>query len=274
LSAVHSLLCGGEPVNASVLRRFLDVYTSAGLDPVALRPCYGLAESTLAVSFTPRGQGLRTDRVSGRALSEQGYANAALGAEEAVEVVDCGMPFPGHEIVAIDTEGVVCTERWVGEIWVRGPSVAAGYANDAAETADAFRADGWLRTGDRGYLAEGRLHVTGRLKDVLVVNGRNVDPQSVEWLAETVPGVRLGGVVAFTRPGTDTEEVVVVAECRPGQEAEVRSAVRKVVAQHLGLRIAEVIAARPGTVLKTTSGKPRRSEMRARHLAGVSKAPA
>lgn len=268
LSAAHTLLCGGEPVSPRTLRHFADAHRVAGLDPAALRPCYGLAESTLAVSVAPRGTAFHPDRVSWARLRDHDLAAPCGDDEEAVEVVGCGPPLPGHEARVVGATGLPRAERQVGEIWVRGPSVCAGYLDGAPDRPTPVTDDGWLRTGDRGYLADGVLHPAGRLKDVLVVQGRNIDPQRVEWAAEAVDGVRAGGAVAFTRPGTDTEEVVVVAECRPHGSGSVAGAVRETVSQRLGLSVADVVAVGPGTVAKTTSGKPRRQEMRRRYLLG------
>ncbi|MGR6320045.1 AMP-binding protein [Micromonospora soli] len=242
LSALRILGCGAEPINAATLQRFVAAYAPANLDAAALTPCYGLAEATLAVSFAA---GLRAD---------------------AAGTVDCGRPVPGHEVAVVDAAGSSCPAGQVGEIWVRGPSVAAGYLDQPAP--ETFRSDGWLRTGDLGYLDGGGLYVTGRAKDLLVVRGANTDPQRVEWAASTVPGVRDGGAVAFTRPGEETEEVVVVVECAPNAADAVPDAVRAAVAEGLGLAVAEVVRVRPGAVPKTTSGKPRRRETRRRYLAG------
>ncbi|MFJ6573288.1 AMP-binding protein [Streptomyces sp. NPDC091292] len=293
LSRVRVLGCGGEPVNASTLRRFTEAYAPAGLDPAALLPCFGLAESTLAVTFGARARGARTDAISPTALRDTDRAvpldadpgtqsdaepdarpdARSDGAEAPLEVINCGRPFPGHEVTVVDGLGARRPDRRVGEIWVRGPSVAAGYVGDAEATAETFREDGWLRTGDRGYLADGELHITGRLKDVLVVNGRTIDPTRLEWLVEAVPGVRAGGVVAFTRPSPYTEEVVVVVECRRDAAPDLDRAIREVVAEHFALTVGEVVTAGPGTILRTTSGKPRRQEMRRRYLAGPPAVP-
>ena len=181
--------------------------------------------------------------------------------------MDCGRPAPGHEVAVVGAAGAPRAGGEVGEVWVRGPSVTAGYLGEPA--ADAFRPDGWLRTGDLGYLdGDGHLYVTGRSRDVLVVRGVSTDPQRVEWAAATVPGVREGGVVAFTRPGPETEEVVVVAECASRLVASVPEAVRVAVAESVGLAVADVVRVTAGTIPKTTSGKPRRQETRRRYLAG------
>jgi fatty-acyl-CoA synthase len=230
LSRVRVLGCGAEPVHAPTLLRFAEAYGAAGLRPEAFTPSYGLAEATLAVSMA---HGLRTHN----------------------GVVDCGRTVPGQEVSIVD-----------GEIWVRGASVAAGYLDEPAP--DTFRPDGWLRTGDLGYLHDGGLHVTGRRKDVLIVRGANTDPQHVEWAAATVPGVRESGVVAFTRPGADTEEVVLVVECPLNAPSTVEDQVRAAVLEPLGLSVSDVVRVRPGTIPKTTSGKPRRQETRRRYLAG------
>lgn len=243
LSCMRVLGCGAEPINAAAVSRFLAAYAPAGLDPAALAPAYGLAEATLAVSFA---SGLRAD---------------AAGA------VDCGRPVPGHEVAVVGAAGGLRASGEAGEVWVRGPSVAAGYLGEPAP--DVFRRDGWLRTGDLGYLDEGgNLYITGRAKDVLVVRGVSIDPHRVEWAAATVPGVREGGVVAFTRPGPETEEVVVVAECASRALHSLPEAVRVAVAGSVGLAVADVAGVPAGTIPKTTSGKPRRQETRRRYLAG------
>jgi fatty-acyl-CoA synthase len=243
LSCVRVLGCGAEPVNAAALSRFLAAYAPAGLDPAAVTPAYGLAEATLAVSFA---SGLRSDTA---------------------DAVDCGCPVPGHEVAVVEAPGVPRASGEIGEVWVRGPSVAAGYLGEPAS--DAFRRDGWLRTGDLGYLdGDGHLYITGRTKDVLVARGVSTDPHRVEWAAASVPGVREGGVVAFTRPGPETEEVVVVAECANRALRGLREAVRLAVAESVGLAVADVVRVPAGTIPKTTSGKPRRQETRRRYLAG------
>ena len=268
LSRVRVLGCGGEPVNAGTLARFAEAYGPLGLDPAALMPCYGLAESTLAVTFARRGTIPRPDRVSQRALLGDDRAVPAADGEAAVEVVNCGRAFPGHEVAVFDAEENLLPDRSVGEVWARGPSVARGYEGEQEATSTTFRQDGWLRTGDRGYLVDGMLHLSGRLKDVLVVNGQNIDPQRIEWLVESLEGVRAGGVVAFSCPGPDSEEVVVIAECHTVATRDLGDGVRRIVGESLPLSIGRTVAVRPGTIARTTSGKPRRQEMRRRYLAG------
>lgn len=272
LSGVRVLGCGGEPINPAVIRAFVAAYAPAGLDPAAVLACYGLAESTLAVTFAPRRAPLAVDWVRRTALhdldlAEPAKPDPAAHDPDVVEVPDCGRVFAGHELQVVDGSGRRLPDRAVGEIRVRGPSVARGYFGEPAASRQTFGADGWLRTGDRGYLVDGSLHVTGRRRDLLVVNGRNADPHRVEWLVETLPGVRAGGVVAFTCPDEATERVVVVAETR-ASAAGLSDLVRGAVSEHFGLAVSEVLLRKPGTIAKTTSGKPRRQEMRRRYLAG------
>ncbi|WP_280430663.1 AMP-binding protein, partial [Nocardia brasiliensis] len=229
LDHVRVLGCGAEPINHAVLQHFLSTFAPAGLQPEALTPCYGLAEATLAVALAPPDHPYRVDRIragelsGGRAVPFDPEIAAPVSAEpenyptpviseESATIVSCGPPLAGHQIVVRDDVGEAVAERSIGEIWVRGPSIAHAYLGAVSATHHTFRPDGWLRTGDLGYLADGELFVTGRVKDLLILNGRNIDPQRVEWVAETVAGVRAGGVVACTPPGTGSEELVVVAE--------------------------------------------------------------
>ncbi|MFG2721466.1 AMP-binding protein [Streptomyces sp. NPDC048416] len=269
LSRVRVLLCGGEPIRRESVQPFVDLYAPSGLQASAVRAAYGLAESTLALTFGRKG--LHTERIDTGALRHRGRAHPVGPGCDGLEIVSCGRALPGHSLHIRDEHGSSCPPRTVGEVWAKGPSTAVGYAGDEAGSRHAFRADGWLRTGDRGYLTEGgELYIVGRCKDVLVVNGHNIDPQRVEWAAETVPGVRPNGAVAFTRPGADTEEVVVVVECLPGPADDVAEQIRKAVSRQEGIFVADVVLGRAGTVLRTTSGKPRRQQMRTDYLATFS----
>ncbi|WP_280465282.1 AMP-binding protein, partial [Nocardia brasiliensis] len=286
LDQVRVLGCGAEPINHAVLQYFLNTFAPAGLEPEALTPCYGLAEATLAVALaTPdrpyRVDHIRADELSGgRAVPLDPETAARIPAEtesnatstvseDTAAIVGCGPPLAGHQIAVRDDAGETVAERSIGEIWVRGPSIAHAYLGAVSATHHTFRPDGWLRTGDLGYLAEGELFVTGRVKDLLILNGRNIDPQRVEWVAETVAGVRAGGVVACTRPGSGSEELVVVAECRTADTTKIPAALREAVAAALGIPVHDVATVAPGTVPRTTSGKPPPQETRRRVLEGA-----
>ena len=284
LSALRLAGCGAEPVHASTLRDFARRFAPYGFSAAAFAPSYGMAESTLAIAF---GRGLRVDRVRRDALTAGGRAVPAAPAAppaappagvavaapepEAVELVGCGAPFPGHALRIVDAAGRPLPERRVGEIAVRGPSVAAGYFRDPAATAATFR-DGWLRSGDLGYLAGGQLFVCGRRKDLLVVNGRKYHPQDVEWAAGAVPGVREGKVVAFstTPPGWEREAVVVAVETRSEVTPEALGPqLRAAVARATGLQVDVVLGAESGSLPKTSSGKAQRALARSLYLSGA-----
>jgi fatty-acyl-CoA synthase len=230
-----------------------------------------MAEATLAISFSEIGVPLALDVIQKEPYHASGLARPASEAEvprSQVAFVPCGRPIAGHRILIVDDEGNPLPERHIGEVVFQGPSVAAGYHGDAEETRRSFTADG-LRTGDCGYLAEGILYVTSRKKDLLIINGRNHDPQTVEWAAAEVPGLRKGNVVAFTRPGRATEEVVIVAELRGGDAATVARQVRGHIQTKLSLPVAEILLLVPGELPKTSSGKVKRSKTRQQYLEGT-----
>ncbi len=273
LSSVKMMGCGAEPINASVMDEFVARFGRAGLRPEALCPCYGMAEATLAISFASPAERVRVDVVDGASLARDGHAApVAEDAAGAQRVVGCGRAIPGHRLSVVDDGGRMLPDRRVGEIRVAGPSVTPGYDEDPEATAATYRpaADGpWLHTGDLGYLVDGEIFPCGRKKDLLIVHGRNHPPQAVEWAAERVEGVRKGTVVAFTVPGTDTEQLVVVsetAEADPGRLEAMAASVQEVVAAELMLTVADVRFARPGEVSKTSSGKLRRGHARAEYL--------
>lgn len=263
--------CGAEPIRAENLQAFADKFAPIGFDQRAFISCYGMAESTLAISFSKLGAGVTTDVVDGSALWSQGRA-LPIEAEspQAAPIVQCGSAFEDHEIhvFALDDESSEkpLGEREVGEIRLRGPSVTAGYFNEVEKTREAF-AGGWLRTGDLGYLAGGNVHICGRSKEVIIVNGRNYYPQDLEWEAGKVEGVRKGNVVAFgtLKPHNDRERVVITFETVVTDEAPLQALkgeVRRVVQQALGLTVDDVVPLAPGLLPKTSSGKLQRSKTR------------
>jgi acyl-CoA synthetase (AMP-forming)/AMP-acid ligase II len=263
--------CGAEPIRAENLRAFADRFAPVGFDERAFVCCYGMAESTLAVSFSKLGQGVRTDVVKGDLLWSKGRAEpAAPGSETATPIVECGEAFEGHEIqvFALDDEASErpLGEREVGEVRLRGPSLMAGYFNEPELTREAF-AGGWLKTGDIGYLASGKVHICGRSKEVIIVNGRNYYPQDLEWEAGKVAGVRKGNVVAFgtMKPQNDRERVVICFETSVAGEAErqaQKGEVRRAVQQAVGLTVDDVVPLGAGVLPKTSSGKLQRAKTR------------
>jgi fatty-acyl-CoA synthase len=268
LSCLKVVGCGAEPIHAGTMRAFVDKMAPAGLKPESLLPCYGMAEATLAMTFVGLDERLRIDAIDADACYEEGRAAPANGGQR-LELVSCGRPFPGHEIGVFGDDGRRLGEREIGEIRFRGPSVAGGYFRNPEATRAAFGADGWLRTGDLGYLAGGELYISGRKKDILIIHGRNYYPQAIEWLAEDVEGVRKGNVVAFSVPGADTEEVVIVAETTATPEARpaIATKVRIHLNQALSLAVADVVLIGVGELPKTSSGKVQRRKTREQYLA-------
>ena len=256
LSKIRIAGCGAEPINAQVMRSFIDRFAPAGFDPKALLPCYGMAESTLAITFHDHDKPIVVDRVDAAAL-KAGRAEPAREGAPVVEIVSCGHSFPNHEVKISDEAGAVLPERQVGEILLRGPSVTSGYFGNAEATADAFR-DGWLRTGDLGYVAGGQLHICGRIKDLIIVRGANYHPQDIEWAVAEVPGVRRDNVVAFSVTRDGEERLAIAAECNSTDAAELRKAITAKVNEVCGLNVEEVAMVRVGSLPKTSSGKAQR----------------
>jgi fatty-acyl-CoA synthase len=263
--------CGAEPIRAENLKAFADKFASVGFSEKAFVCCYGMAESTLAISFSKLGTGVNVDVVEGEKLwSERHAVPVAEGAERAAPIVQCGARFPEHDIQVFapdDDEGKApLGDRQVGELRLRGPSLMSGYWNEPELTKRAF-AGGWLKTGDLGYLADGLVHICGRSKEVIIVNGRNYYPQDLEWEAGNVNGVRRGNVIAFgtMKPHGDRERVVVVFETQvTGDTAlhDLKSEVRKAVQQGIGLTADDVVAVKVGVLPKTSSGKLQRAKTR------------
>ncbi|MES4905829.1 MULTISPECIES: fatty acyl-AMP ligase [unclassified Streptomyces] len=263
---------GAEPVRAATLRRFSDTFAAAGFRREAFLPCYGLAEATLMVSGN--AVGAAPTLVSGRDIgSHSGTADA--------ELVGCGRPGPGMTVLIVDAERLEeCPEGEVGEIWVAGESVARGYWRNALATREVFRAslkdgrNGFLRTGDLGLLRHGELFITGRIKDLMVIDGRNHYPQDLELSAEmSHPALRPGCTAAFSvEDGALGERPVVVAEASPESAPEfdrITTLIRSTIGEAHGLSVRDVVLVSPGTIPKTSSGKIQRRASRAAYLEGT-----
>jgi fatty-acyl-CoA synthase len=274
LSCLRIALNGAEPVDPATVDAFVAAGAAHGLHPGAVFPAFGMAEVAIAGTFPEPGQGLRVDVVDRRALEEDRHAVPA-GTTRATEATGAGTrrlallgrPIPGLEIRIRDPQtGCSMADREAGELQIRGTSVTDGYYRHPKATADAFDG-GWLRTGDLSYLVDGELVVCGRLKDVIIVGGRNVFPEDVERAAAAVDGVRAGNVVAFGVAGRrGREAVVVVAETRAGDDGALRRAVASQVLRSVGVAAEDVVLVAPGSLPKTSSGKLQRSLCRSRYL--------
>jgi 1-acyl-sn-glycerol-3-phosphate acyltransferase len=274
LGSWRAALNGAEQVSAATIERFTRCFRSNGFRPQAMLPVYGLAESSLAVAIPPLGRGPRVQTISRHCLEVEGRAIAA-GPQEKMPLsfVSCGRPLPGHEVRVTDNEGVELPESREGNLEFRGPSTMLGYYRNPDATRSVTRPGGWVASGDRGYLDDGELFVTGRSKDLILRAGRNLYPEEIEELVSQVHGVRRGCVVAFgvSDPGSGTEKLVVVAETREGAEDERQRIVHQVqtrLAEVFETPAEDVLLVPPRSVPKTSSGKLRRSDCRELYLRG------
>ncbi len=261
--------CGAEPIHPPTLAAFAEKFAPAGFRDTSFLPCYGLAEHVLAATFPPRGRRPRTEVVSADGLAGPRIAVPHDGTGTAVALVSCGSALPGHRLQITGEDGRAVAERHVGEILLAGPSVMLGYYKQDALTAQTIR-DGWLHTGDLGYLSGGELFVCGRAKDLIIVNGRKYHPQDLEWAVDALGGVRRGRVVAFgaTERG-HADRVVIVVEPSGTVAADVLTeTIRREIGALFGLYVDEVAVVRSGTVGRTTSGKVQRAATKARYESG------
>jgi len=261
LSSMTTFICGAEPVLPSSMEKFANHYETAKLDPCSLVPAYGLAEATLAVTFNPYLRGLITDEVDVDLLSK-GKAVHAQNAAHRVKLASCGVPMPGLSLRIADETGRSKSEREVGEIQLQGPTITPGYIQDEDATHESRTADGWFRTGDLGYLANGELYVCGRIKDVIIIRGKNYYAHDIESIASEVKGVRVGNVVAFGIQKEAGESLIIVAESREEGTEGISRGIRVRVTERTGISADDVVIVAAGTLPKTSSGKLKRIETR------------
>jgi fatty-acyl-CoA synthase len=273
LSAWRVAGCGAEPIHAPTLVRFCEQLAPAKFSSDALMPSYGMAEATLAMSMAPLATGLRRLRVDAHAL-RAGRIVETDASPGAVDLVSCGPALPGHEFRIVQADGKPAEDYAEGSIEFRGPSVTGGYLAGPADAVCDVHSEGWLRTGDLGFLHDDDIYVTGRKKDVIIVNGRNHHAQDIEWCLLSEPGINDGRVVAFGCPNNDFtgEGIVVAFEPAAGDEIDgiedTARIIRRRVREHIGVVIEDVVAIRSAEFLRTTSGKPRRAELRTRYIEG------
>ncbi|MCL5775962.1 fatty acyl-AMP ligase [Limibaculum sp. FT325] len=269
---------GGDMIKTGTLAAFANAFAPAGFDARAFLPSYGMAEATLGLTFAPLGQGFRTVSVDLAALDRGEVVPADPGSPGARSFAVCGPILPGHEIMLADAGGAPLPPDRVGRILARGPSLMTGYFGDADATRLALSPDGWLDTGDLGFMDAGELVVTGRAKDLIIINGRNIWPQDIEWAIESgTDGIRSGGVAAFGIATSDgngglaEEAVIVIGECRvAGEEgrAALRDEIHALVRERIGIEVAVVLTG-TGALPRTSSGKLSRARAREMFLTGV-----
>ncbi len=275
LSAWRVAGVGAETIRPEPLGRFAEVLEPSGFHPNAFLACYGMAECSLAVTFSALDQGLGVDIVDSEHLS---YNHVAIPERSSLSqrssqrcntYVDCGVPLPDFQIDIRDDHNKQLPERSLGTVFVRGPSVMSGYFGDAEATRDTLSADGWLNTGDLGYRIGDRLVITGRQKDLIIVNGRNVWPQDLEYLAEQQSEVRTGDAIAFAAPDLDGKDTaILMVQCRetdPTKRADLVARLRRLVRVEIGVECSVELAPLH-TLPRTSSGKLSRSRARSNYM--------
>jgi acyl-CoA synthetase (AMP-forming)/AMP-acid ligase II len=276
LDGVDVLIDGSEPITPANIDRFHDTFAECGLRRDAHRPSYGLAEATVLVTTSPRGSSPLTRTVDAESLAA-GTALPAPPGRRATTLVSCGMPVGQRVQIVNPVSQVPEPDGTVGEVWVSGPNVATGYWGQPERSAQVFGGSlpgdpgPWLRTGDLGVLVDGQLYITGRRKDLVIVDGRNHYPQDIEHTVEHAhPAIRRHATAAFAVAGSDRELLVVLAErakdADTALDAEVTTAVRAAVSGEHGVAVHDVVLLGPGAVPRTSSGKISRSACRAQYL--------
>ncbi len=256
---------GAETIRIEILEAFTEKMAPFGFDRKAFLASYGMAECSLAVSFSKLGQGATVDEINAECLSVSqealpvaDFSEDELKGIHTKKLVDCGVPLPGHKIVVRDEHGQALPDRKCGTIYVQGPSVMCGYFGDPVATAKVLSADGWLNTGDIGYLHDGNLVITGREKDMIIINGRNLWPQDLEFYAEQQPEIRPGDASAISVPSADGSEMAVMVvqyrETNESKRSEMLNRLARIIREEVGINCTiELVPAH--TLPRTSSGK-------------------
>ena len=261
---------GADMIRPDVMQAFVDAFAPAGFDARSFLPSYGLAEATLAVTVMPPGEGIVVELVE-ETLLAGGGENERDRPQRYRSVVNCGKAVRGMEIAIRGDDGTTLGEREIGKIFCRGSSVMAGYFRDEEATEACLDADGWLDTGDMGYLSDAYLYVVGRAKDMIIINGKNHWPQDIEWAVEQLPGFKAGDIAAFsvTTPGGE-ETPAVLVQCRTSDDSErgrLRDTIRERVRAITGMNcVIELVP--PRSLPRTSSGKLSRAKARNLYLTG------
>jgi 1-acyl-sn-glycerol-3-phosphate acyltransferase len=267
LYSLRLALNGAEPVSPATLESFIERFVPYGLQPEAVTPVYGLAESSVGLAFPPLGRGPRIDAIGREAFVREARAVPVdEGGSEVMRVPACGRALPGHEIRIVDAAGDELPDRRIGGLQFRGPSATTGYFRNPEATQRLFR-DGWLDSGDYAYMVEGEIYLTGRVKDLIIRGGRNLYPYELEEAVGGIPGIRKGCVAVFASadPVNATERLVVMAETRETDATAcevLRQKINEAAIDAIGMPADEIVLAPPHSVLKTSSGKIRRAASR------------
>jgi fatty-acyl-CoA synthase len=261
---------GADMIRPDVMQAFVDSFADAGFRAQAFCPSYGLAEATLAVSIMPPGEGIRLELVEESELSGAGTP-AQERPRRYRAIVNCGKPVIGMAVEVRDSDGSPMPDRAIGKLFCRGSSVMHGYFRDEESTRACLSDDGWLDTGDMGYISAGYIFIVGRAKDMIIINGRNHWPQDIEWAVEQLPGFKSGDIAAFAITGPTGEETpAVLVHCRvsdAGERSRLRDDIRERVRAITGITpVVELVP--PRTLPRTSSGKLSRTKARNLYLSG------
>nr|AHN97797.1 acyl-CoA synthetase [uncultured bacterium lac82] len=261
---------GADMIRPDVMQAFVDSFADAGFKAASFCPSYGLAEATLAVSIMPPGEGIRLELVEESELSGVGTP-AQERPRRYRAIVNCGKPVKGMEVEIRGADGALLPDRSIGKLYCRGTSIMTGYFRDEESTRACLSDDGWLDTGDMGYLSGGYVFIVGRAKDMIIINGRNHWPQDIEWAVEQLPGFKSGDIAAFAITGPLGEETpAVLVHCRvsdPGERGRLRDDIKERVRAITGISpVVELIP--PRSLPRTSSGKLSRTKARNLYLSG------
>jgi fatty-acyl-CoA synthase len=276
LSGWRAACVGAERIHPEPLRQFARALEPVGFNPRAFVACYGMAECALAISFEQLDNGLYVDVVKKNTMLEDGIAEAVpeeyAQRGDTLSFVDCGRLLPSFSMYIRDEYGNELPERRCGRIYLKGPSIMRGYFGNPEATREVLSDDGCLDTGDIGYRIGSRIFITSRSKDVIIVNGRNIWPHDLEYIAGRLPGVRFGNASAFSVPGDELkEQVVLVVESRERDPAKLKKLAEELMARiqvHFGIRC-HVDLVPPHTLPRTSSGKLSRSKAKEEYLAST-----
>ncbi len=266
LSNVRALFNGAEPVSPNTMEKFADHFAPTGLRRSALYAVYGLAECSLGLTFPPLARGPLFDVINRDTFMETGFAKPEVQKSNSLRFVSCGTPIPNHELRILDDSGRELPDRRQGRLQFRGPSTTSGYYRNPEKTRELFHGE-WLNSGDLAYVADGEVYLTGRVKDLIIRAGRNIYPQEIEEAVSNISGIRKGCVAVFgsSHSESGTEKLIVLAETRITDSEEKNRLglqINQVATKLIGGAPDEVLLVRPHTVLKTSSGKIRRSGCR------------
>lgn len=258
---------GADMIRPDVMQAFVDAFGDAGFKASSFLPSYGLAEATLAVSIMPPGEGIQVELVEESELTGVPGSNDRPTRYRAI--VNCGKAAKDMKIEVRDADGNILPDRVIGKVWCTGPSLMVGYFRDP-ESTKACMQDGWLDTGDMGYLSNGYIYIVGRAKDMIIINGKNYWPQDIEWAVEQLPGFKAGDIAAFAVTNGGEETPAVLVQCRTsdeGERAKLREQIKDKVRSVTGMNcLVELVP--PRTLPRTSSGKLSRAKARNLYLSG------